>query len=79
SGTNPSFELLEQEAEALARESTGIGFDVPVWLISLEEKAAQARMPSHQYDLGSKVACAVDRVLLSKDEIQRKLEACAED
>ncbi|MFO7904433.1 MAG: hypothetical protein ACQESR_07475 [Planctomycetota bacterium] len=79
SGTNPSFELLEQEAEALARESTGIGFDVPVWLISLEEKAAQARMPSHQYDLGSKVACAVDRVLLSRDEIQRKLEACAED
>ncbi|MFW6170958.1 MAG: hypothetical protein ACODAD_10750, partial [Planctomycetota bacterium] len=79
SGTNPAFELLEQEAETLARESTGIGFDVPVWLISLEEKVAQARMPSHQYDLGSKVACAVDRVLLSRDEIQRKLEACAED
>lgn len=79
SGTNPTFELLEQEAESLARESTGIGFDVPVWLISLEEKVAQARMPSHQYDLGAKVACAVERVLLSRGEIQQKLDDCAEN
>ena len=79
SGTNPTFELLEQEAESLARESTGIGFDVPVWLISLEEKVAQARMPSHQYDLGTKVACAVERVLLSRGEIQQKLDDCAEN
>lgn len=78
SGKKPTFELLEREAETLARESTGIGFDVPVWLIALEEEAARAREPNHHFNLGMDVAVAVDQVVLSRKEVHNKLHACSD-
>ena len=43
SGPRRVFELLEHETQILAGESTGIGFDVPVWLLALEEEVDRAR------------------------------------
>ncbi|MHB0958381.1 MAG: hypothetical protein ACYC0X_17505 [Pirellulaceae bacterium] len=78
-GARPVFELLEHETQLLAGESTGIGFDVPVWLLALEEEVERAREPTHQRNFEQEIACAVPAVALSRDEIRRQLDACAAD
>ena len=41
-GETPSFDLLETEIAKLTKEPSGVGFEVPSWLDSLEEEAARA-------------------------------------
>ncbi len=79
SGPKHAFELLEHETQALAGESTGIGFDVPVWLLALEEEVDRAREPTHRRNFDHEIACAVPSVALSREEIRRQLDACAAD
>ncbi len=79
SGTKPTFELLEHETELLARESTGIGFDVPVWLLALDEEVERVRNPAHYHDFDREIANAVESVSLSREEIHDKLHDCATD
>jgi hypothetical protein len=79
SGPKHAFELLEHETQALAGESTGIGFDVPVWLLALEEEVDRAREPTHRRNFEHEIACAVPSVALSREEIRRQLDACAAD
>ena len=79
SGPKHAFELLEHETQALAGESTGIGFDVPVWLLALEEEVDRAREPTHRRNFDHEIACAVPTVALSREEIRRQLDACAAD
>ena len=33
-----AFDLLEQETQELTQEPTGVGLDVPAWLLSLEQE-----------------------------------------
>ncbi len=40
------FTLLEQETELLTREPTGVGLDVPTWLIAIEDEVEDVRGPS---------------------------------
>ncbi|MEX2026291.1 MAG: hypothetical protein WEH44_03305, partial [Pirellulaceae bacterium] len=47
-GTCPKFELLEEETELLTREPTGVGLDVPAWLVALEEEVELELRPSYQ-------------------------------
>ena len=42
-GTACAFDLLEQEVVALAQEPTGVGFEVPAWLLALEEEVENQR------------------------------------
>ncbi len=79
SGPKPTFELLEQETELLARESTGIGFDVPVWLLALEEEVDRAREPTHHRNFAQEIASAIETVRLSRQEVRDELNACKED
>lgn len=44
-GPHPIFDLLEQETEALTRQPTGVGLDVPPWLLALEEEVDRVRDP----------------------------------
>ena len=78
-GPKPVFELLEHETQILAGESTGIGFDVPVWLLALEEEVDRAREPTHRRNFEHEIAEAVPCVALSRDEVRRQLDACAAD
>jgi hypothetical protein len=78
-GTTPTFELLEHEAEALARESTGIGFDVPVWVLALEEEVDRVAEPTQCYNFDLEVAAAVPYVPLSREQVRSKLDACSAD
>ncbi len=76
---SPAFDLLEKETEALADEATGIGFDVPVWLLAIEEEVDRAGQITHQYNYQRAIASAVPRYLLSREEIETQLERCNHD
>jgi hypothetical protein len=78
-GAKPAFELLEREAERLVRESTGIGFDVPVWLLALDDEVERAREPTHYRSFELEIAAAAPRVLLSREEVRRQLDLCTSD
>jgi hypothetical protein len=78
-GSKTAFELLEFETRSLVRESTGIGFDVPVWLIALEEEVDRAREPTHYRNFEQEIASAVPCEPLSRAEVNRQLDACAQD
>ncbi|MHB8970731.1 MAG: hypothetical protein ACYC4N_09800 [Pirellulaceae bacterium] len=78
-GPKSIFDLLERETQILAGESTGIGFDVPVWLLALEEEVDRAREPTHRRNFEHEIAEAVSSVALSRDEIRRQLDACTAD
>lgn len=41
-GKTPSFDLLEEEIDKLTAKPSGVGFEVPSWLDSLEEEADRA-------------------------------------
>ena len=78
-GKKPTFELLEHETESLARESTGIGFDVPVWLLALDEEVDRAREPTNNYNYELEIATAVQCVPLTREEVRSELDACTDD
>jgi hypothetical protein len=42
---HPTFDRLEQQAEKLTRTPTGVGLDVPPWLIALDEEVQRVRDP----------------------------------
>lgn len=78
-GPKPMFELLEHEAQVLMGESTGIGFDVPVWLLALEEEVDRAREPTHRRNFEQEIAAAIPSVALSREAVSAQLAACAAD
>jgi hypothetical protein len=73
-GSKSTFELLEHEAELLAGESTGIGFDVPVWVLALDEEVDRANEPNHRCNFEQEIAAGVDYVLLSLEDVRRQLD-----
>jgi hypothetical protein len=68
-----SFELLEQEAELLTRQPTGVGLDVPAWLDALEEEVEELakRRSSSEIDPQSLMTIAI--VPLSVDDLSEQL------
>lgn len=68
-----SFELLEQEAELLTRQPTGVGLDVPAWLDALEEEVEELakRRTSSEIDPQSLMTIAI--VPLSVDDLSEQL------
>ena len=46
--SSASFELFAQETQELTQEPTGVGLDVPAWLLSLEQEVdTQLRLARH--------------------------------
>ncbi len=74
-GATTAFDLLEHETEALASVSTGIGFDVPVWLLALEEEVDRVRRPADRSNVQQSFAYAVPLRPLSQEEIRDQLDA----
>ena len=58
-GPYPIFELLEHETDSLSREPTGVGLDLPAWLVALEDEVETAiehrfigrELPTCDYDI----------------------------
>jgi hypothetical protein len=69
-----SFALLRKEIELLTREPTGVGLDVPAWLMALEEEVAT--VTQGDVDTGSDTPweVVIPQITLSLEETQRQLE-----
>jgi len=73
----PKFELLQIDTEYLTREPTGVGLDVPAWLVALEEEVEDALRPAYQQREDQDLAAVIPPVLLTYDQARSQLEQWA--
>jgi hypothetical protein len=73
----PSFRLLQKEIEVLTREPTGVGLDVPAWLVALEEEVGSLAQKTSEKDHTRELDAMIPRTTLSLDETRRQLDACS--
>lgn len=71
------FELLQIDTESLTREPTGVGLDVPAWLVALEEEVEDALRPAFQQREDQDLATVIPPVLLTYDQARTQLEEWA--
>ncbi len=68
-----TFDLLEQEVNDLAQTPTGVGLDVPAWLVSLEEEV-QTTLAHSQPEMSHRNPDHIARAPLSADEVREQLQ-----
>lgn len=73
-GPTPQFDLLREETALLTREPTGVGLDLPAWLVALEEEVDEALAASRRGLAADDLARVVPRRLLSYEEALAELE-----
>ena len=69
-----SFVVLGHETEFLTMVPSGVGFDVPAWLVALEDEVDRVRLPLWERDDYDELCASVPPIRLSHDEIQEKLD-----
>src|SRR5262249_6868769 len=74
-GPAPVFEVLEEEIDQLSREPTGVGFDVPAWIVALEDEVDRARRPRHRRTWEEELKSAIPQKLLTLEETQSQIDA----
>jgi hypothetical protein len=74
-GPKSSFEMLSVETDILTREPTGVGLDVPAWLVALEEQVDRIRQPKHQRNDDDYFRGVLPQLLLSAEGIEQQLLA----
>ena len=72
-GSHPTFRILRYEIEFLTREPSGVGFDVPAWLVGLEDEVQRVRTPAHERDDYDELRFALPAIILSQEDIERQL------
>jgi hypothetical protein len=73
-GEAPKFEMLEFETASLTREPTGVGLDVPAWLVALEEEVDLALRPTHLRHDEVDLAAILPPRLLTHDQAKAQLD-----
>lgn len=71
-GTN--FALLRKEIALLTREPTGVGLDVPAWLMALEEEVSAVTQGEPDADPTTPWDVVIPQATISLEETQRQLE-----
>ena len=74
---SPKFEMLQHDTEFLTREPTGVGLDVPAWLVALEEEVESALRPEHQKREDDELARLIPPVLLTQQQARKQLDQWA--
>ncbi len=74
---SPKFEMLQHDTEFLTREPTGVGLDVPAWLVALEEEVESALRPEHQRRQDDELARLIPLVLLTQQQARKQLDQWA--
>jgi hypothetical protein len=69
-----AFDLLIQEAHLMMREPTGVGLEIPAWLVMLEEEVDRVLHQHLQLPQVQRLERAVPSILVSQEEIQRQLQ-----
>ena len=70
----PSFELLQQETDLLTREPSGVGLDVPAWLVALEEEVAEILQQDAQWNQAQQLEVLIPRQPLGLSEARKQFE-----
>ncbi|WP_425615009.1 hypothetical protein NA78x_004897 [Anatilimnocola sp. NA78] len=73
-GESPKFEMLEFETATLTREPTGVGLDVPAWLVALEEEVDLSLRPTHQRQDEEDLAAILPPRLLTFEQAKQQLD-----
>jgi hypothetical protein len=73
-GEAPKFEMLQHDTDYLTREPTGVGLDVPAWLVALEEEVEDVLHADDQNCPEVDLAAAIAPTLLIYDEAKQQLE-----
>jgi hypothetical protein len=73
-GDSPKFEMLEFETATLTREPTGVGLDVPAWLVALEEEVDLALRPTHQRRHEEDLSAILPPRLLTLEQAKQQLD-----
>lgn len=78
-GAKPSFRMLQYETEFLTKDPTGVGFDLPPWLVALEDEVQRASLPEYERDDFDELELAVPMKLLTQDEVLEQLDEWTAD
>jgi hypothetical protein len=73
-GEAPKFEMLQHDTDYLTREPTGVGLDVPAWLVALEEEVEDVLYADYQGCPEEDLTAAIPPVLLTYEEAKLQLE-----
>ena len=73
-GVISKFELLEEETEILTREPTGVGLDVPAWLVALEEEVENVLRPVHERRRDEDLAMLIPATRLTLRQARKQLK-----
>ncbi|NUQ62236.1 MAG: hypothetical protein HUU20_07095, partial [Pirellulales bacterium] len=73
-----SFEILEQAVRQFTQEPSGVGFDLPPWLESLEDEVERVRAEAEEGPDPEETAPQAPQARLSLEEARRQLEQWAE-
>jgi hypothetical protein len=76
-GARPACRMLKVEIESLTREPSGVGFDVPAWLVALEEEVQRAT-DSHHRNGFDELEAAVPYLPLSREDAQAQIDAATD-
>src|SRR5262245_32849394 len=76
-GDAPKFEMLQHDTEYLTREPTGVGLDVPAWLVALEEEVEDVLTACDQHCREHELAACIPPVRTSQEDAQRQLDEWA--
>lgn len=71
------FQMLQHDTEHLTREPTGVGLDVPAWLVALEEEVEDVLSDDDQHCREHDLAAVIPSVLLSYAQAQQQLDEWA--
>jgi len=74
---SPAFDLLVQEAHLMSKEPTGVGLDVPAWLLALEEEVDRVLEGRRSSNHRPRHALAVPMTSITAAEIESQLTAMA--
>jgi hypothetical protein len=70
-----AFDLLVQELHLMMREPTGVGLEVPAWLVALQEEVDRVLDQEHNALSSNRLERAIPLVNLSLEEIRSQLIA----
>ncbi|MFM8573720.1 MAG: hypothetical protein ACKOAU_19150 [Pirellula sp.] len=70
-----AFDLLVQELHLMMREPTGVGLEIPAWLVALQEEVDRVLDQEHNTLSSNRLERAIPLVNLSLEEIRSQLIA----
>ena len=73
-----AFNLLQQEANVMARDCGGVGLDIPPWLLALEDEVQRVKRPHHLRDEEELLADTIGQIALTQEELEELLSEWSE-